>query len=108
MKKLAILMMFVGLSPLFFAQEISVNDSLFDSDKLFESIKIFPNPTSEILFIRNGELIDSYELFNLQGEVVQKGKSEAQIISLIDVPIGNYFLFIEIDGFYKNYRVSKF
>jgi hypothetical protein len=107
MKKL-ILSALISVSFNAFSQEIEKLDSLKTDDSLFESIKIFPNPTSEILFIRNGELIDSYTLYNLQGEIVQKGKNEAQIISLIDLPIGNYFLILEIDSVYKNYRVAKY
>lgn len=107
MKKI-ILTALIGISFSSFAQDKIEVDSLVQSDKLFESIKIFPNPTSEILFIRNGELIDSYTLYNLQGEIVQKGKNEAQIISLIDLPIGNYFLVLEIESVYKNFRVAKY
>ncbi len=107
MKKI-ILCSLLGISQTMLAQDFNQNDSIISSDKVFEVIKIFPNPTSEILFIKNGDLIDSYEMFNLQGEPVQKGHNDTQIISLIELPIGQYFLLIEIDGFYKNFRVSKF
>lgn len=82
------------------------NDSI--SKLLFSTIKVFPNPTSEILFIKNGDLIQKYTLINTQGQTVQKGINKTQIISLIDLPIGYYFLFIEIDGYTKRYRVQKY
>ena len=78
------------------------------SNRVFNTIKVFPNPTSEILFIRNGEQIDAYQLVNMQGETVQSGKNETQIISLVDHPIGYYILTIEIDGYYKRFRIQKY
>jgi hypothetical protein len=103
-----ILTILIGISLNTFSQIEQKKDSLSHSEKLFESIKIFPNPTSEIIFIRNGELIDSYVLFNKKGEIVQQSRGETQIISLIDLEIGNYFLVIEINSNYKNYRVVKY
>lgn len=94
------------LSFQFIHAQQDFNDTI--ATRIFEPIKVFPNPTSEILFIRNGEQIDSYQLINMQGEVVQSGKNEAQIISLIEHPIGHYFLLIEIDGYHKRFRVQKY
>lgn len=95
---------------LFFTFSLSAqleSDSLAKND-LFSKIKILPNPTSEILFIRNGEEISSYQLFNMKGEKVQESKNNIQIISLIDEKIGHYFLILEIQGVYKSYRVQKY
>lgn len=74
----------------------------------FESITLFPNPTSEIIFIRNGELIDSYTIFNLQGQEVQSGIKNAQIISLIDLPIGYYFIELKIGNNSKRMKIQKY
>lgn len=90
------------------AQFEQVIDTNFQVINRFEQIKIIPNSTSEILFIRNGDFIDSYHLANFQGAIVQKGQGHTQIISLIDLPEGDYFLFIEIQGFYKRFRVKKY
>jgi hypothetical protein len=107
MKKI-ILFSLMGISSALFGQEIDPSEKLLNSEKLFETIKVFPNPTSEILFIRSGELIDSYQLVDMNGQVVQSGKNEVQVISLIDHPVGNYFLFLEIEGLFKRYRVVKY
>ena len=90
------------------AQFEQVIDTNFQVINRFEQIKIIPNQTSEILFVRNGDFIDSYHLVNLQGAIVQKGLGHTQIISLIDLPEGDYFLFLEIQGFYKRFRVKKY
>lgn len=74
----------------------------------FSDIRFFPNPTSEIIFIRNGELIDSYQVIDMQGRVVQSGIKNAQIISLIDVPIGYYFIEMKIGEATERVKVQKY
>lgn len=74
----------------------------------FADIKLFPNPTSEIIFIRNGELIDSYQVMDMQGRVVQTGVRNAQVISLIDVPIGYYFIEMKIGEEVERVKVQKY
>lgn len=73
----------------------------------FSNIVIFPNPTSEILFLRNGDRIESYRIHNLQGILVQEGIQNAQIISLIDLPIGVYFLEMKIGEAFEIRRIEK-
>lgn len=73
----------------------------------FSNIVIFPNPTSEILFLRNGDRIDSYRIHNLQGVLVQEGIQNAQIISLIDLPIGIYFLEMKIGEAVETRKIEK-
>lgn len=75
---------------------------------VFESITLFPNPTSEIIFIRNGDLIEEYHIFNLQGQEVQRGVKNAQIISLIDLPIGTYFIELKIGDAVKRMKIQKY
>lgn len=106
MKKLVVAV-FTMLSTSFFAQEVSVTDST-QIEQNFEKIKVIPNPTSEILFIRHGEDVSSYQLFNMQGAKVQEGKNNAQIISLIDEESGAYFLILEVKGTFKTFRVQKY
>lgn len=105
MKKVLLALFVLGVSSAF-SQEI--NDSLKVNGDLFKDIKVIPNPTSEILFIRNGEEIDSYQLFNLSGQKVQESKNNPQVISLLNEEVGFYFLIFEIDGVFKTYRVEKY
>lgn len=89
------------------AQEMTsiLNEETTESN--FANIELFPNPTSEIIFIRNGNRIDEYVIYNLQGQIVQHGKNNAQIISLIDLPIGSYFIDLSIDGKTERRRIQK-
>lgn len=100
--KTLIKIFFISLSFSAFTQEIE-KDTM-----LFERIAVLPNPTSEILFIKNGDAITSYKLIDSQGKVVQESKNNPQIISLIDEQIGTYFLILEIQGNFKSYRVAKY
>ncbi|MCE3296410.1 MAG: hypothetical protein K0R65_2124 [Crocinitomicaceae bacterium] len=91
-----------------FGQEISESDSIPAYDEVFNAVKVIPNPTSEILLVRNGEDVTSYQLFNMSGQKVQESKSNTQVISLIDEEPGFYLLILEIKGIFKTYRVQKY
>lgn len=108
MKKIVTTVALLFISCTVFSQEIKDSTNLITNEKLFEFIKVIPNPTSEILFVRNGDEVTSYQLFNMDGEKVQESKNNIQIISLIDEKVGNYFLILEIKGNYKTYRVQKY
>lgn len=86
--------------------EISQNTEMTAS--LFEDVQLFPNPTSEIIFIKNGDKIDTYSIFDIQGRLVQSGIKNAQIISLIDIPVGYYFVELKIGEVSKRIKIQKY
>jgi hypothetical protein len=73
----------------------------------FEKVWIYPNPTSEILFIHSDSVISSFEIINMQGKIVLFSNSGANVISLVDLPVGNYFLNINIGTMQKRFRIQK-
>ncbi len=96
---------------LFFAFQLSAQETdpkKIEETSVFEEIQLFPNPTSEIIFIKNGEMIDSYQIFDFQGRIVQTGINNAQIISLIDMPIGYYFIEMKIGSETKRVKIQKY
>lgn len=96
---------------LFFALQLCAQEtdpSKSEEISAFEDIQLFPNPTSEIIFIKNGELINSYQILDLQGRTVQTGINNAQIISLIDMPIGYYFIEMKIGTETKRVKIQKY
>ena len=96
---------------LFFAFSLTAQETdpkTLEETSAFEEIQLFPNPTSEIIFIKNGELIDSYHIIDLQGRTVQTGLNNAQIISLIDLPIGYYFIEMKIGLETKRVKIQKY
>ncbi len=99
------------LTFLFFAFQLSAQETdpkKIEETSVFEEIELFPNPTSEIIFIKNGELIDSYQIMDMQGRIVQTGINNAQIISLIDIPIGYYFIEMKIGTDIKRVKIQKY
>ncbi len=78
-----------------------------ESKNDFQKIQLFPNPTSEIIFIRNGEQIESYRIMDMQGRMVQEGIKNAQVISLIDLPIGYYIFEMKIGNSVERVRIQK-
>lgn len=102
MKKAAIIV-FVLIHSLCYSQSADQSDSI----SKFNKIRVIPNPTSEIIFIRNGDEVNSYQLFNMQGQKVQESKTGIQVISLLNEDSGYYFLILEIQGAYKTYRIQK-
>ena len=53
---------------------------------------IFPNPSSEILFIQNLETPSSFELIDLTGKIVLSGFIDTNEITISSLPTGMYFL----------------
>lgn len=104
--KTFLLSAFIGFTVFTYAQE--TNDSLQNLSTNFDEIVFFPNPTSELIYIRRGEKIDSYRILNMQGQEVQTGISNAQIISLVDLPIGFYFIELKIGEQKTRRKVEKY
>ncbi len=65
-----------------------------DSDNL----TVFPNPASECIHVRSSELIEQIILTDINGRPLREINSEEDIISVRDLPAGNYLLkFVMID-----------
>lgn len=108
MKSQAIsLLTFLSLGFAAAAQE-AIPGTTAEAVSPFSEIRLFPNPTSEIIFIRNGDMIDSYQVIDMQGRVVQTGVKNAQVISLIDVPVGYYFIEMKIGETTDRVKVQKY
>lgn len=86
---------------------VEVGTSILENE-LNRNLSIFPNPASEIIFVKNENeaQIESIRLINILGqEVLQKPVSENGLVELNVAKIsrGIYFLEIQMDGF----RVSR-
>lgn len=101
MKKTSIIL-FVVLGNLFATYAQSDEDI-----RKAQAIKLFPNPTSEIVFVQNGKEITHYRLFDTHGQEVQQGYHHVQIISLIDLPPGVYWFEFTIGEHVERRRVQK-
>lgn len=70
-------------------------------------VQVFPNPTTEILFLKNGEIIQTYRILDMNGKVVQEGYHNAQIITLLDVEPGFYLLEMKAEDEIRSVRIQK-
>ncbi len=66
-----------------------------------EGIKIFPNPTSGIINLKNIEFISSISIFNLKGGNIRVLDHPSNQIDITDLPKGIYFLSLKLDEGYK-------
>lgn len=65
-----------------------------EENKPFQSIKIFPNPANQQLFIKNIEHLTgtSYSIINVNGKLMESGVLDKGIIKLSNYKQGIYFL----------------
>lgn len=80
-------------------------------NKLARNLSIFPNPASELIFIKNENEapIESIRLINILGqEILQKSMNENGLVELnvAKIPQGIYFLEIQMDGFKVSRRIK--
>ena len=69
----------------------------------------FPNPTTDILQITNGNLIDEIEVSNMLGQQVMhtKFKSKEIQINLGTLPTSTYFVKVKSGGKSKTIKILK-
>lgn len=75
----------------------------------FEDLKIYPNPTSELVTISSKVPIDSIVVFNQLGQNVLQiddFKNLSQV-NTSRLPIGTYFIKISIEGESKIFKLNK-
>ena len=72
---------------------IDINDPTKVIDTRFNELSIYPNPCNNIININGLEKTSTYQLFNLQGKLVQRGVCENKIIT--NLKRGIYILKIE-------------
>jgi hypothetical protein len=77
--------------------------SITENEQLY--ISLFPNPTSSILTIESNDVINSIQIFNLLGELVQTEKQTA--FSVEQLPKGIYLLEVQTGEGTRNIRFVK-
>jgi hypothetical protein len=70
--------------------------TLTQEEKMDFSIKVFPNPVRNKLYVQTDKTGQLFRLLNMQGQVVKSGKIENKKLSLnfSELPDGMYFLLI--------------
>jgi hypothetical protein len=61
-------------------------------NKSSSSISIFPNPTSNVLFIKDARLYSEYVIVSVSGQIIHKGRITGSNIDVRALPTGTYIL----------------
>lgn len=82
-------------------QNLSINENSPEN-----KINFYPNPVKELIFL--SDFIDSdYEIYNLLGNMVQKGKSKDNYINVNQLAKGIYVLKLHKNGNVINQKFIK-
>ncbi len=73
--------------------ELGTEEIVFDSSQIL----IYPNPATDLVFIRSKEKIKSAKLYDASGKIIIVELSE-NTLNISDLPIGNYFLHLETES----------
>ena len=67
------------------------------NDNLFDTVKVYPNPTADFLFFDRLTEIKQYTIYNISGKIVKKGKisEEYNKINVSEIPAAVYLLQID-------------
>lgn len=79
--------------------------NLGTQDLWTNSINIYPNPVSDYLTIETNETILAYEIYHLNGQLVQKGKDKK--VNVHSLSKGNYILKVKTDQQVFNKKFIK-
>jgi hypothetical protein len=82
-----------------------------DVNSLDNSIKLYPNPTSDVLHIAttSNEIISNVSIYSISGALIKDLKSVDTIesISVSDLQSGLYFVKIQVNEEVKNFKFIK-
>jgi len=70
-------------------------------DNLFDTVKVYPNPTTDYLFFDHLTETKQYTIYNVNGKMVKKGmiSEEHNVISVSEIPSAVYLLQIDQSTF---------
>ena len=67
-------------------------------ENTFEELNVYPNPSSDNLFIRSKNSYTSYKIVSLQGQLIAHGNLINNQISIVQISNGTYFLQLASNG----------
>ncbi len=78
--------------------DVLYNTSTLNTDEPSISfLKIYPNPTSDKLYIKDYKTFTKYEIFDLSGRHIMKGVLIENFIDVSDLNIGKYIIILHSD-----------
>lgn len=82
--------------------QVTMSTVYFD----INSIKVYPNPVTDILTVQTDKEISEVSMFNLIGQKIDISLQNNQI-DMTPLTKGNYILLINIDGITRNIKIAK-
>jgi len=75
-----------------FSRRLNLINPVSAEEQVFDDVKIFPNPTSDILNITSSETISEIEIVNVMGQVVRRIEvnSDSAVCDVTDLKAGVY------------------
>ncbi len=105
------LQQFIAVCPFDYSEEFILQKPLLSSEANHNLINltIYPNPTSNNLYVTSADEIKKYVLFNGDGTIVKSMEAPPEInkISLEDIPSGIYLLQLHHKNHISNFKVIK-
>lgn len=88
---------------------INVTPSLSIADNTLEGFSYYPNPTSGGISLKSDNNIDAVVIYNLLGQKVIETRINAttSTISLADLTVGTYIMYVTVEGKIGTYKVLK-
>ncbi|NND51886.1 MAG: T9SS type A sorting domain-containing protein [Flavobacteriaceae bacterium] len=80
--------------------------SIQEIDDFNDSIKVFPNPTSNLVFVRANAMVELIECFDLSGKLIMSISNSGEI-NMNQLPSGLYILKIQIQEKGLTKRIIK-
>ena len=76
----------------FFLTKLHIDTGSGTDDYLQANIKVYPNPTTDIVYFETEEPLQSYELYNMLGQQITQAMFNSHHIDLSSYPTGTYFI----------------
>jgi hypothetical protein len=78
-------------------------------DYTLSSLKVYPNPTKDVVRIANSNTIDKVDIYNITGQLIlsQAINSQEAEINLQHLAAGAYFMNVQANGAVKKVKVIK-
>lgn len=94
----------------FFIDDITIAQGLLNvNDVKLSSVKVFPNPMTDVLNISSNDIIDEVTIYDITGKIIlsQTPNSVSPVINTSQFAKGVYLVKITIDGSSKVIKVMK-
>ncbi len=98
-----------GIGDSAFIDNIELGNVLNSEQFFFDYLTVYPNPSKDIIYVKNKDIIDEYEIMNISGQVLEMKIVNLDIfeINIEEFSSGVYFLKLNSENNFKTIKVVK-